>query len=204
MNQIDSTTIFLMFLFILPGFLTYLTSTSLYKKENNPSELVVTYKSLLYSSSLYILIYVTFKSSDIKLYQFIDSHIFLSLLLMVILSILWGIVIFWLKKFDVLYKILASFKLIGQVEPPNLYAAMLDPEYSLKAQKGYWLIFIHNGVRKEGYVAYTDVKGTERLVYVTGIKEFLQDGTIIVHRDSYGLILDLRKFDSIDVIFDES
>ncbi len=203
MNQIDSTTIYLFIVFILPGFLSYLVSTSLYRQGTQDREIEVTYKSLLNSASIYAVIYIGCEAWGLSPVQFFKTHAIYSLVIMILASLLWGIIIFKFKEKDYLYGILSKARFLsGRVQPPNLYAALLDPKYQPRAAAGYWIIFGKNGVTHEGYVKYTDVAGSERLAYVTEVKELDPHGNVAIeHPTTYGMVVDLTKLESLEIVY---
>lgn len=202
MSQINASSIYLLVLFILPGFLAYTVSISLYRKSREIRDIEVTYKSFLYSFSMYVLLYVFFEAIDRSLVDFAIKHPVISVLIMTMLSICWGIITFSISSNDLLYKLLSKTGLTGKAQPPNLYAALIDPKYQPKAKNGVWIVYTKTGVTREGWVEYTDLKAS--LVYVTEIKEFDEEGNLIRELpETYGIMLDLSTLEGFEIVYCE-
>lgn len=81
---------------------------------------------------------------------------------------------------------------------------MLDPNYSLKASKGAWLIYEKDGLRREGYVALTDVTKGNSLIYITEVKDLDENDQVIkTYSNEFGVLLDLRSIESCEIIYTE-
>ena len=189
-----------MIIFILPGFWAYLISNSLYRKPRNESELKikeieVTYRSLLYSCGMYLILYALLRNSLIDL---ASKYPLWTCLMMTLFSTLWGIMSFEVRTHDLLYLILSKLHLTGKVTPPNLYAAVLDPTYSKEANTGRWVSFEMNQENFEGYVELADVAETERLVLLKEIRRFDEYGDLLEeYPNDLGMIIDLTKVQNL-------
>lgn len=203
MSQIDSQTIYLLIVFILPGFLAYSVCKSLYRQATPDSEIEVTYKSLLNSAVIYATVYLIFAAMGYSLDEYALKHSVGTVLIMVLTSIVWGILLFKYLETDFLFTLLSKIKFLsGRVQPPNLYAALLDPKFQPRAELGYWIKFTKEDITYEGYVKYTDVAGSERLAYVTEVKELDDQGRVLLeHPLTYGMLVDLTKLEAFEIIY---
>lgn len=202
-NQIDSNTIYLLIFFILPGFLSYSINSSLYKKSKQATEVEITYRSLFYSSIIYTFLYIIASYNNIELYKFPVNYPIISVLIILTISSLFGIILYCLNEYEVFASAISKV-IKPKVEPPNLYAALFDPNYSLKASKGAWLIYEKDGLRREGYVALTDVIKGNSLIYITEIKDLDEnDQAIKTYSNEFGVLLDLRSIESCEIIYTE-
>ena len=135
--------------------------------------------------------------------MFAEEHPFVSIIIVLVLSLIWGIATYAIISNDILYTLLSKTKLLkGKTLPPNLYAVLFDKEYQPKAKNGCWVIYNKNGVTREGWVKYTDVKRGEYLIFVTEIKEFDEEGNLL--RDlpkNYGDILNLSTIEGLEIIY---
>lgn len=174
----------------------------MFRQEENIREIEVTYKSLLYSCGIYAILKIFFVSIDKSVTKFIINHLLWACLVVGLLSVLWGIGLYLIKTYDLLYKLLSFFKLTGKIIPPNIYAALFDPNYNPKAKKGLWLTFEMGGIQIEGFVAYTHLVEGERKIFLKEIREFNLNGNLLVQRpESYGLLLDVTELKGIELVF---
>lgn len=203
MSSIDSTTIYLLILFILPGFFAYSISSALYRKSKQASDAEITYKSLLYSSIMYAILYVVADAQKISLSDFLTQHPIISAITVIAFSFLMGIAIYQLNEGELLYRLISKvmwFK--GKVEPPNIYATLFDPDYCANARNGMWIIFRKDGIRREGYVKYVDVGRENRLIYVTEIHDINEEGQLVdIHPPEYGMVLDLTSIETFEIVY---
>lgn len=73
MKQIDFSSVYLLIIFVLPGFFSYLVSTTLYKHGSKDSEIEVIYKSVLYSGSIYLILYILGDSLGIWMIKYVEE-----------------------------------------------------------------------------------------------------------------------------------
>lgn len=202
MNEIDTTTIFLIILFILPGFVAFSVSNSLYRKSLNIREIEVTYKSLLYSCVIYIILKIFSIIMKKPLSELILNHVIATSVTILGLGLALGILIFKINSNELLYQFLKNLKLMGQTVPPNLYAALMDPAYEPRATKGLWIRFEKTGVTVEGFVAYVDVASNERLIFIQSIREIDINGNILKeYPETYGMIVNVTTLEGLDIIY---
>ncbi|HBW36663.1 DUF6338 family protein [Desulfosporosinus sp. BICA1-9] len=203
MNLIDSASIYLIILFILPGFFVHSIINSLYRKSKQASEVEITYKSLLYSSIIYAILYVVADAWKINILEFLTLHPVISAIVVIFFSFLFGIAVYQINQTEFLYNLISKVKWFkGKVEPPNIYATLFDPDYCTKARNGIWIIFSRDGIKHEGYVKYIDVQRENRLIYVTEINDINSDGQVIrTHSPEYGMILDLRSIETFEILY---
>ncbi len=204
MKQLDFTSVYLLVLFILPGFLSYVIARALYQEERKDSEIEVIYKSVLYSGSIYIALFFLAVSFNVWIENFVLIRPRLSILIVIIASHVWGVIVFLFKRFDLFFKLLSFIRIVGTTQPPNLYAALLDPKYQPRAKHGCWVIFRKGDVTYEGFVEYTDVVKDDRLVYVTEVREIDQNRQMLVqHPNTFGMMVDLKKVEWLDIFYGE-
>ncbi|TCL62284.1 hypothetical protein EDC14_102627 [Hydrogenispora ethanolica] len=202
MSELDSATkLFLVIAFILPGFVAYSVSNSLYRKpqpKRDFKEIEITYSSIFYSCGMYAVLYAILGKSLLTL---IPRYPLWSAAVMIVLSFLWGIAVFLIRIHDLLYRVLRRLGLMGKITPPNLYAAVFDPNYSPEASAGRWVTVKLGQRLLEGYVELADVAEDERLILIKGIREFTEDGEFLNEpAEGTGIIIDLTKVDSITLI----
>ena len=199
MSELDSATkLFLAIAFILPGFVAYSVSNSLYRKpqpKREFKEIEITYSSIFYSCGMYAVLYAFLGKSLLTL---IPRYPLWSAAVMIVLSFLWGIAVFLIRIHDLLYRALRRLGLMGKITPPNLYAAVFDPNYSPEAGAGRWVTIKLGQRLVEGYIELADVAEDERLILVRGIREFSANGEFLNEpAEGTGIIIDLTKVDSI-------
>lgn len=211
MSEITVETIVLLVSFVLPGYLTILVSKALYQPDKPLSDLEITYKCLLYSTFMYIGVYLCLTGAGLQFEvktlveqftPFILAHPFFSLGVILFLSALIGAFIARASSAGFVYQIFKSLGFTGWVQPPNIYAALLDPEFEPKAANGYWVQFTKNEITFEGYAAYTDIKNSDKIIYLTSVREL--EGKIVkkIYAEEYGMIVDITKLDGFSIFYD--
>ncbi len=215
MNQIDLTTIYLIFLFILPGFLAYSLYTSLYKHSKAESDWTLILKSLLHSGVIYVIIYFVYRiflhkipslpdlSKLSELHNLSSTKLIYLTLTVLGVSVFWGLILRWVAACKPhLFILKKVFKIEQQLRPPNLYASILEPRYNPKAADGYWIVFPHDDTVKMGYVEIADVSGADRLVWVRGLLQLNEEHEPVkAFPENEGIILDLNKTEWFEVLY---
>jgi hypothetical protein len=203
MNQIDITTIYLIILFILPGYLVFAVINALYKTDKQIKEIEVTYRSLLYSSIIYGVLIVACKARGIDIRHYSTIHPLRSFFIPFVLSFVLIVIMYLDRRFNIFITIGGWLNIAAEV-PPNIYATLLDPKFQERAANGYWITYNKNGVIKEGFCEFTDVAGNKPLIYVTDIKEVDQQHNVIRQYDEpYGEIIDLSLLDGLEIKYNE-
>lgn len=203
MNQIDFTTIFIIVIFVLPGYLAFTVYHTLYQQTKQLREIEVTYQSLLNSAGMYAVLYgvTTFLGYDLS--KLLTKHPLVMIIALGFVGIIWGIAVAEIKRYDMMYKVIEKLGFEGYVQPPNLYAAVFDPAFQPKATQGYWLIFKQNNITREGWVSYTEIKDTVRLALVTEIRELDGDGHVVKkYNPEYSIIVDLTTLEGFEISYD--
>lgn len=197
MNQIDLNTVFLIIIFILPGYFTHKVCSFLYKEDNKLKEIEVTYQSLLYSAIIftfyYALVKVIFKDEPVS---YVLVHPVQSILIINSIGLVLGILVFLLK-----FKLgnLRNLR-IFYAEPPNIYAAIFDPDFQETASSGYWIVWWQQGHIREGWVEYTEVKGPEKIIMVKDIRELDEDKNVIHEYPSdYSIIVNVNEIEGFQI-----
>lgn len=204
-KQLDFQSIYMLVIFILPGFLARYISVVLYEPDKKDNEIEIIYKSVLFSGIIYVILYVFATIGGANLQRFTISHPIWTIVIILLVCHIWGFIIFLASKNKPkLYKLLTKLKLSCAVEPPNIHATLFDPKYQPRAKNGFWLTFSKNNIIFEGFVKYVDVANTERFVYVVDVRELDQEGKVNKeYPKTFGILLDLRKVDWIDINYGE-
>lgn len=196
--------IFLILLLILPGFFSQIIINSLIKKSDSINSYQTTYSSLLHSVVIYIIVYplvILFFGVDIQKPETLKSLLLytrwspiIAIILLGILSFGWAILYVWIKKTR-----LSSFiqnKLGVAVEPPNIYARILNASFRHNHEPNEYWIAVKIGNRLvEGGVKYEVTNGNCREVYLTNVAYLDPDTRQEIMRlpEDTGVVIDLDK-----------
>jgi hypothetical protein len=201
MASLNFTAIWLLVVFIVPGYLAHVVSNTLYKPEDKYSEIEVIYSSVLYSASIYIFLYFIALSRKMWIENYVLSHPRATIIIFLVTSNIWGVIVYLFKRYDWFHKAISLLKIPGGVVPPNVFASIFDPKYQPKAKNGYWLIFKQNGVTYEAFAQYTDVR-KEFKVYVVDVREIDSEGrSLKQYPDTFGMLVDIRKLEEFEIVY---
>lgn len=196
--------IYLIFLFILPGFFSQIIINSLIKKSEVTSSYQETYSSLLHSVVIYIIVYplvVLVFGVDMQKPETLNSLLLssrwsplIAILILGILSFGWALVYVWIKKSRLSTVIQDKFGMA--VEPPNIYARILNPSFRHNDEPNeYWVVVEIGNRLIEGGVKYQVTNGDCREVYLTNVVYLDPDTREEILRlpEDTGVVIDLDK-----------
>lgn|GEM_PF-2023556 len=197
-------TIFIAFLLILPGFLSQIIINSLVKQNETSNSYQTTYGSLLHSIVIYTILYplvVLFWGVNIQHPETMESlllhsrwHPLAAIFILAGFSFGWALIYVWVKKTRLVTTIQNKFG--TAVEPPNIYARILNPSYRQNDEPDkYWVTLNIGGMLVEGGVKYQVTTGNCREVFLTNVI-YLDPETrkeILRLPDDTGVVIDLDK-----------
>ncbi|MGE5544398.1 MAG: hypothetical protein ACM3UW_05430 [Bacillota bacterium] len=116
------------------------------------------------------------------------------------MSFLLGAVTYLIVYCDLLYWIIhfISFKKLDrQIEPPNIYAALLDPRYNEDIRgRLVRIYFPYEGKKKRGIIEFASVKGAERAVWVINIEDVDENHEVLkTYPEEFRILLYLDQLD---------
>jgi len=204
LNPDTLLSVFLLFLLILPGFLAQGIIHSLVKRSSISNTSEITYRSILHSLAIYIIIYpvtVLFCGVDVQKLESVKMLVLsnrwapmLTVLIIGAISFVWALFYVYILKTSIVSKIQKTFGLT--VDPPNIYARILDPVYQRNDnENSYWITLEVGDKLLEGGVEYQVTNGNVREVYLTNVA-FLDPITrqiIFNLPPGTGVIVDLDK-----------
>lgn len=216
MNQIDANTIYLLIVFILPGYFALKVCNFFYKRETSITDIEITYQSLLCSGIIYLVFYTTIKYTGKELVKYVVDNPWPALFEVIGLGFLLGIMLYllnilptygskWFSKLATKVKIIGKLeKILGSIfvaEPPNVFAAIFDPKYRLSNEDGYWILWRQAGIIREGWVQLTENKETDMLLYIKEIKEIDENNNIVREfPPEYGMVVSVNLIDGFEII----
>lgn len=196
--------IFLIFLLVLPGFLSQIIINSLVKQNETANSYQTTYGSLLHSIVVYTIVYplvVLLWGDNIQSPETIESLLLhsrsrpiVAIFILAAFSFGWALIYVWAKKTRLITTIQNKFG--AAVEPPNIYARILNPSYRQNDEPDkYWVTINIENTLVEGGVKYQVTTGNCREVFLTNVV-YLNPETrkeILRLPDDTGVVIDLDK-----------
>jgi hypothetical protein len=207
--QIRPDTLFLVVLFILPGFFSQTLIRSLSKKEDTLKKSDITYLSFLHSLIIYTIAYpllILVWGLDIH-----NAESFKKLLLstrwaplaavgfLALMSFVWAILYLRFEVF--LIKTLRKY-VRPTVEPPNVYARLLDSDYRKNSEpNAHWVTIKVDDKLIEGGVGYVVAQGEHREVFLTNVAYLDIETREILYRlpENTGVVINLDNVDISEI-----
>ncbi|GAB6179439.1 hypothetical protein JCM14036_07800 [Desulfotomaculum defluvii] len=207
--QIRPDTIFLIVLFILPGFFSQTLIRSLSKKEETTKKSDITYLSILHSLVIYTIIYpilILIWGLDIHDVGSIKNLLLstrwapmATVGLLAVISFTWALIYLRFEVF--LVKTLRRY-IRPTVEPPNVYARLLDSDYRKSSEpNSHWITIRVNDKLIEGGVEYVVAQGEYREVFLTNVAYLDIETREILYRlpENTGVVINLDNVDISEV-----
>ena len=205
MNQIDSTSIFLVMVFILPGFFSLKIYSFFYEKKNNSSDLEITYQSLLCSLIIYGLFYAIIKGNGQSLTKYTEANPWATIFLVMGLGCFLGIIMYianiaplLILKIPYIKDKLGSLQV---VELPDIYSAIFESKFYQSNEPGYWIIWHQNNQIWEGWVDLVECKDSDVLLYIKEIREINEENEVIKeYPKDYGMLVSVNNIKGFEIM----
>lgn len=205
MNLTKSELVFIAIVLVIPGFISQAVFNSLVAR-GKERQLDI-YQSVIHSVLIYVMLYtlvVLFFGVEVVKPPFIltllSSKSWAPLVLLIVVGIAsaaWGIVYSKIFRSNALKGFLSRFG--ASVEPPNVYALLLDNNYKdvIDPDQSYWLTFkIEDNKFLEGCVEVAALKNQPREVFLTKVAYLDEHGNIIKKLEpNMGIIINVDKYD---------
>lgn len=207
MSYLKPEVLYLILLLVAPGLLSMTVFNSLVSrgKGNKPD----IYQSILHSTAimtvLYPIVVLLWGVESINTQTLLDLITrnrwspLIAAAVMGSASILWGLAYSKFYRSNVLKRILG--KIAAAVEPPNVFAALLDKKYREKdTPKHFWITVKNGDYYIEGCVEMFAVEENPREIYLTKVA-LLDNNREVVRKfsDNVGVIIKIDGYDLLEI-----